>query len=149
MIDTIKLYAEISFEIYEKIYNKSIVKSSVDKKTGELMYEIINDHLEGSYSSSLSVRVGCGAKYGFCNLGYYIEIEGSYHKIIKGYNSHNGFYDLEFISLELIKLVDNVYHINLPTIDNWFLQRCDIAICFDLEKQENVKSYINSLHITR
>ncbi len=58
MIDTVKIYAEIPFEIYTKIYCKSIVKSSVDKKTGELMYEVINDHLEGSYSSKLSVRVG-------------------------------------------------------------------------------------------
>ncbi len=145
MIDTIKIYAEIPFEIYTKIYNKSIVKSSIDKKTGELMYEVVNDHLEGSYSSKLSVRVGCGAKYGFCNLGYYIEIEGSYHKLKKGYNSHNGFYDLELIAKELIKMVQNAYNVNLPSSENWFLQRCDVAICYDLEEQKNVKDYINSL----
>lgn len=145
MIDTIKIYTEIPFEIYTKIYNKSIVKSSIDKKTGELIYEVVNDHLEGSYSSSLSVRVGCGTKYGFYDLGYYIEIEGSYHKLKKGYNSHNGFYDLELISKELIKMAQIAYNVNLPNIKNWFLQRCDIAICYDLGKQENVKDYINSL----
>ena len=145
MIDTIKIYAEIPLNIHNEIYNKSIVKSSVNKKTGELLYQVINDHLEGSYSSSLSVRVGCGSKYRFSELGYYIEIEGSYHKILMGYNSHNGFYDLQFICSELIKLVENTYNIKLPSIDNWFLQRCDIAICYDLEKQENVKNYINSL----
>ena len=145
MIDTIKIYTEISKEVYQKIYNKSIVKSSINKKTGELIYEIINDHLEGSYSSSLSVRVGCGSKYSFVNLGYFIEIEGSYHKIIRGYNSHNGFYDLQYICIELIKLVENSYSVNLPNINTWFLQRCDIAISFDLSNQDNVKSYINSL----
>ncbi len=145
MIDTIKIYTEIPFEIYTKIYNKSIVKSSIDKKTGELIYEVVNDHLEGSYSSSLSVRVGCGTKYGFYDLGYYIEIEGSYHKLKKGYNSHNGFYDLELISKELIKMAQIAYNVNLPNIKNWFLQRCDITICYDLGKQENVKDYINSL----
>lgn len=145
MVDTVKIYAEIPLNIYEKIYNKSIVKSSVDKKTGELMYEVINDHLEGSYSSKLSVRVGCGAKYSFYNLGYFIEIEGSYHKLVKGYNSHNGFYDLEYITKELIRMVENAYNINLPDIKNWFLQRCDVAICYNLESQENVKAYINSL----
>ena len=145
MIDTIKIYTEIPFDIHEEIYNISIVKSSVNKKTGELLYQVINDHLEGSYSSSLSVRVGCGVKYRFSDLGYYIEIEGSYHKIIMGYNSHNGFYDLQFICTELIKLVENAYNIKLPAIDNWYLQRCDVAICYDLEKQDNVKSYINSL----
>lgn len=145
MIDTIKIYAQIPFEIYTKVYHKSIVKSSIDKKTGELMYEVVNDHLEGSYSSSLSVRVGCGAKYGFCELGYYIEIEGSYHKLLRGYNSHRGFYDLKLICIELIKLAENAYNVKLPDIANWFLQRCDIAICYDIGNQTNVKSYINSL----
>jgi len=145
MIDTIKIYAEIPFEIYEKIYHKSIVKSSIDNRTGELMYEVVNDHLEGSYSSKLSIRVGTGAKYSFCDLGYYMEIEGSYHKLIRGYNSHNGFYDLEWISQELIKMAESAYDVNLPSMKDWFLQRCDIAICYDLGNQKNVINYINSL----
>lgn len=70
---------------------------------------------------------------------------GSYHKIVKGYNSHNGYYDLQFISQSLINMVELTYKIKLPDIQNWYLQRCDIAICFDLDNQENVKSYINSL----
>lgn len=46
MIDTIKIYAEIPKDIYNKIYNMSIIKSSHNNKTKELLYEIINDHLE-------------------------------------------------------------------------------------------------------
>lgn len=42
-------------------------------------------------------------------------------------------------------MVELSYNIKLPDIDKWYLQRCDIAICFDLENQNNVKSYINSL----
>ena len=145
MIDTIKIYTEIPFEIYSQVYNKSVVKSSINKKTGELMYEVINDHLEGSYSSKLSIRVGCGSKYSFCDLGYYMEIEGSYHKIKLGYNSHNGFYDLQEICEALIKMAENSYNIELPKIENWYLQRCDIAICYDLQNQKNVCDYINSL----
>lgn len=145
MIDTIKIYTEIGKNTYDKIKSLSIVKNSVDNSKNELLYEIINDHLEGSYDSRLSVRVGCGSKYGFANLGYYIEIEGSYHKIVKGYNSHNGYYDLEFISKSLIQMVELSYNIKLPELENWYLQRCDVAICYDLKNQENVKSYINSL----
>ena len=99
----------------------------------------------GSYSSKLSVRVACGSKYSFVKQGYCIEIEGSYHKIVKGYNSHNGYYDLQFISQSLIDMVELSYDVKLPNLSNWYLQRCDIAICFDLDSQENVKSYINSL----
>lgn len=145
MIDTIKIYTEIDINTYDEIKAKSIVKNSKNNNTGELLYEIINDHLEGSYDSRLSVRVGCGIKYRFVEKGYFIEIEGSYHKIVHGYNSHNGYYDLEFISLNLIQMVELSYNIKLPDFDFWFLQRCDIAICYNLKNQNNVKSYINSL----
>ena len=145
MIDTIKIYSEINRNTYDKIKSKSILKSSKNNNTGELLYEIINDHLEGSYDSRLSVRVGCGSKYHFVNDGYFIEIEGSYHKIVNGYNSHNGYYDLQFISTNLIQIVELAYDIDLPDFSNWYLQRCDVAICFDLQNQDNVKSYINSL----
>lgn len=99
----------------------------------------------GSYSSNLSVRIGSGIKYGFSNLGYFIEIEGSLHKVLKGYNSHNGFYDLKFMCENLIQIVETNYNIILPCIENWFLQRVDIAICFDLRNQHNVCTYINNL----
>lgn len=145
MIDTIKIYCEINKEIHDKIKSLSIVKNSIDNSKNELLYEVINDHLQGSYDSRLSVRVGCGSKYGFANLGYYIEIEGSYHKLVRGYNSHNGYCDLHFISKSLIEIVELSYNIELPSFDNWYLQRCDIAICYNIEEQENVKSYINSL----
>ena len=75
MIDTIKIYTEIDVTTYEKIHSLSIIKTAFDNSTKDIFYEIINDHLEGSYSSQLSVRVGCGVKYGFVNQGYFIEIE--------------------------------------------------------------------------
>lgn len=74
MIDTIKIFAMIDINIHDKISNNSIIKTSYNSGTGEIFYKIINDKLEGSYSSSLSVRVGEGAKYNFKDK-YYIEIE--------------------------------------------------------------------------
>ena len=144
MIDTIKIYTMINKNTYHKIYNNSIIKSSYNRGSGEVYYEIVNDKLEGSYSSSLSVRVGSGAKYGFVNM-YYIEIEGSYHKIINGFNSHNGYYNLQSIVKWLIGAVENSYGIVLPILGHWFLQRIDIAICFDLEDNAKVAKYISNL----
>jgi len=145
MIDTIKIYTMINRNTYEKIHNKSIVKTSYSMDTGEVFYNITNDHLKGSYDTSLSVRVGDGAKYRFIDM-YYLEIEGSYHKILKGYNSHNGFYNLYDICNSLINLVSNSYNVKLPDIKHWFLQRVDIAIVFDLENQNNIKRYLENLH---
>ncbi len=145
MIDTIKIVSMINLHIYNAIKSSSIIKTSYHSATGEIFYTIINDSIEGSYSSSLSVRVGEGSKYKFTNM-YYIEIEGSYHKLIRGFNSHNGFYNLVFITKELIKMVESAYKVVLPTIRHWFIQRVDIAICYDLKNQENIKAYINNLN---
>ena len=146
MIDTIKIFSMIDKTTYKIISNNSIIKTSYNSSTGEIFYKIVNDKLEGSYSTSLSVRVGEGDKYTF-NDKYYIEIAGSYHKIKRGYNSHNGYYNLIDMSIKLIELVNNSYNIRLPNIKHWFLQRVDIAICYDLEENKNVRSYINSLSL--
>ena len=138
MIDTICIYTKINKEIFDIIYKKSIIKTSYSNETGEMFYNIINDHLEGSYSSSLSVRI-------FEKDFYYIKIEGSLHKIKLGYNSHNGFSNLNYISNFLIGIVEDYYKIELPQIYNWYISRVDIAVCYDLKNQNNICSYINNL----
>ena len=75
MIDTIKIYAEIDKNTHDLIKSMAQIKTAYDNYTKEQFYEVINDHLKGSFDSSLSVRVGCGSKYKFVNLGYFIEIE--------------------------------------------------------------------------
>lgn len=144
MIDTVKIVSMINVKIFNAIKSNSIIKISYNNGTGENIYTIINDHLEGSYSSSLSVKVGEGAKYRFQQM-YYIEIEGSYHKLRKGYNSHQGYYNLQDIVIHLIQIVEKAYNIKLPNIKHWFLQRVDIAICYDLENQANIQTYIDNL----
>lgn len=146
MIDTIKIYTMINKITYDKIYHNSILKTSYNQKDGQIFYEIVNDKLEGSYSSSLSVRVGTGVKYRFTNM-YYLEIEGSFHKIMKGYNSHNGYYNLPYIVNYLIGAVEYFYKIRLPSLKHWFLQRIDIAICYKLPSNVDVRRYINNLSL--
>lgn len=41
--------------------------------------------------------------------------------------------------------MNDYYGIGLPSIQHWFLQRIDIAICYDLKTNENVRKYINNL----
>lgn len=146
MIDTIKIVTMVNKTVYQEISKNSIIKTSYHSNSGEIYYKIVNDRLEGSYSSSLSVRVGEGAKYKFINM-YYLEIEGSFHKIVKGYNSHNGFYNLISISKRLIDIVSYTYNVELPDLKHWFLQRIDIAVCYDLKENRNVREYINNLSL--
>lgn len=146
MIDTIKIYTMIDEKTYNIIKSKSTIKSSVDYSTGELHYNIINAKLVGSYDNSLNIRPDFGAKYGFKDK-YSLSIEGSYHKILNGYNSHNGYYDLYSIVNWLIKSTEYTYNVKLPNIRHWFLQRIDIAIVFDLCSNSNVRTYINNLSL--
>ena len=147
MIDTVKIYCEVSKEISQKIKSKSVVKSPIDYATGDLQYEITNGHLLGSYDTKLSVRTDYGEKYHLFSKGggYYVEIEGSYHKITKGYNSHDGIYCLSIIIKGFVEMAENAYDIKLPAIEDWYLQRIDIAKCYDLQNQGNVINYLLTL----
>lgn len=146
MIDTIKIYTMIDKKTHDIIKRKSTIKSSVDYETGEIHYNIINAKLVGSFDNSLNIRPDFGSKYGFKDM-YALSIEGSYHKIINGFNSHNGYYNLYSIVDWLIKSTEYTYSVKLPSIDHWFLQRIDIAICFDLSSNEKVRKYINNLSL--
>lgn len=146
MVDTVKIYTMITKNVYNYIHSQSIVKSAFDFGTGEIIYEIVNNHLSGSYDNRFSVNVGYGAKYNFVD-NYYIEIEGSLHKIIEGQNAFNGFYNLQQIVKFFVEAVESSYNVKLPPLKHWFLQRCDIAICFDLKNNQNVCNYINNLRL--
>ena len=144
MIDTIKIFTMIDKNTFNKINNISIVKSSVNRRTGELIYELNSSKIVGSYSNTINIRIGDGAVYGF--VGYkYISIEGSYHKLLNGYNSHNGYYNLIEIVNFFISAVNYDFKVNLPDVSHWFLQRIDIACVFDLSDNQKVKDYINNL----
>ena len=146
MIDTVKIYTMINKNIYNKIYHSAIIKSSYNLSTGEIFYEIVNDHLSGSYDNRLSVRVGSGVKYNFVD-NYFLEVEGSYHKMIKGFNAFDGFYNIVEIAKFFIEAVESTYNVELPKLQHWFLQRADIAICYDLKDNQTVRNYINNIKL--
>lgn len=143
MIDTVKLYTIITKEAYDVIKYRSDINTKYNKSTGELFYEITTDSLEGSYESRLSVKVSDNAgKYKMS--GYLLEVEGSYHKLTKGQNAYDGYCDLVDVFFGLIRLVEKEYDVNLNCCI-WYIQRVDIALCFDLENNSNVCNYINNL----
>ena len=64
--------------------------------------------------------------------------------MIRGYNSHNGFNDINEVVNGLINLFSNGFGLELPSIENWYIQRIDISFVYDLLNQDNVKNYINN-----
>lgn len=146
MIDTIKIFTMINQSTFMHIKRLCDIKTSYNENLNQTFYTIINGHIVGKYKSSISIKVDIGSKYKFNNM-YYIEVEGSYHKFINGYNSHNGFYNVQTVCFNLIKIIENSFDIKLPNIKHWFLQRIDIAKCYDLVSQDNVKLYINNISL--
>lgn len=71
------------------------------------------------------------------------KLNGSYHKIVKGHNAYDGYYNIQSITLALKKLVENAYNVNLPNLKHWFLQRIDITRVYNLKDNVNVQKYIN------
>lgn len=146
MIDTMKIYTEIDKNLYNFILYKQNVSTKFNASTGELFYEVSSEDLKGSYDSNIHCSVGRGSKYGFIN-SYYIEIECSIHKVLKGHNAYDGFYNLTYCAMKLVMIIEQYYDVKLPDIEEWFCNRVDIAKNFDLDTQEKVQSYINSLKL--
>lgn len=146
MIDTIKIYTQIDKYTYDYMTKKSNVKTKINRESGEVFYEIVQDSLKGSYDSNFMVRLLSGTKYQFTN-GYCLELEGSYHKMTLGHNAYDGFYNVQEICIHLIKLVKEKYKIKLPSLKHWFLQRIDITKTFDLNENSEVCKYINNLNL--
>ena len=141
MIDTVKIFTFINKQTYEKIKYTSDIKCMYNTSKATIFYEIISTSLQGSFDSSLSVRVDEASRY--MKKGYVIEIEGSYHKIMKGHNAYDGYYNIQEITLGFKRLVENAYKVKLPSLKHWFLQRIDITKVYDLENNEQVQNYIN------
>lgn len=146
MIDTLKMITSITPKIYDIISKRSNIKTSFSRATGQIFYEIIASSLEGSYSSSLSVRVEDSGRYGMNpHVKHLLIVEGSFHKLVRGQNAYDGFWDVQEVAKGLIELVENAYNIRLPKVRHWFLQRIDITNCYDLWSNTQVKRYINNL----
>lgn len=142
MIDTIKIYTIITKEIYDVIKYCSDINTKYNKGTGELYYEIVTDSLTGSYDGRLSVKVSDNARK-YKLSGFLLEVEGSYHKFIKGQNAFDGYCNIADVVFGLVNIVEKEYNVILP--DLFYIQRVDISICFDLENNINVCNYINNL----
>ena len=137
MIDTVKFSCVVSDETKRKIQASGQVRNKYDLETGEIFYNIVQNSVEGSYSSSINVSFG---EIGYNT--YKLYIEGSLHKVLMGQNAYNGFYNLQQICKIMRELVVSAYNVELPKAEEFYVERIDIAKCFDLETQENIYEYL-------
>lgn len=147
MIDTVKCWVSIKYADYKKIKFFCDYKTSRNFSTGIIHYELSSGQVKGSFDKTINIRPEDNSYLGLSGNGYILIVEGSYHKIVKGQNAYEGFYNLHTIINGFKELIENAINIKLPDFKHWNLIRADIAKCYNLENQENVKNYINSFRL--
>lgn len=150
MIDTIRVESpSIGEEVAHVIENSSIIRTGIDFENGELLYKFITKELKGSYDSSIRISVE-REKYVTIldNTGKnqitikkscepYLIVECSLHKFFLGHNIYGGSDNLEYQFIELIKFIENIFKIELPSIELWKVRRLDYARVYDLGNDIN------------
>lgn len=137
MIDTVCfLTPKIPQYYIDKIKIKLKIYSCFDCGTDELLYMFSTGSICGSYDSSINIKI---------NTDNTIKLTCSIHKIILGYNIAYGSDNLILLVNCLKKILYKTLEVKLPDVMLWELQQIDYTLTFNLESQENVENYINSL----
>ncbi len=137
MIDTVCFLTPKIPKLYvEKIINKLKLYQCVDCNSGEVIYEFSTGSVSGSYDSSINIKI---------NKDNSIKITCSIHKVILGYNIAYGSDNLILLANCLKKILYKQFEVKLPDVMTWELLQIDYTLTFNLNTQDNVESYINSL----
>jgi II/X family phage/plasmid replication protein len=148
-LDTITLKSPyVNEEIANKIKFECVSRQGLQIKTGELLYQITTGQLEGSYDSKISIKVKEEeyTKIGIVPSEPYVIIEASVHKAMLGHNVFGGPEDFKKSCSYLIKLVEKLIQIELPTYSEWFAERIDVSEVYKLPSFEAVQEWFRGLN---
>lgn len=148
-IDTVTLKSPyISLDIANKVKHECVLRQGLDIKTGEILYEITTGSLQGSYDNKISIKIEDSeyTKNGLLPSEPYITLEASVHKALLGHNVYGGPEHLHSSCEYLIKLVEELIQIKLPSYDKWCLIRCDVSEIYELPSFDAVQEWFKGLN---
>lgn len=148
-IDTITLKSPyISSEIADVVKHECVLRQGLDLTTGEILYEITTGSLQGSYDNKISIKIEYTeyTKNGLVPSPPYITLEASVHKALLGHNVYGGPNSFKSSAEYLIKLVEDLIQVQLPSYKNWFVVRCDVAEVYKLPSFEAVQEWFKGLN---
>lgn len=141
-LDTLALRSpKIDHGLADYLEKQCILKQGIELSTGEILYEITNGNLEGSFDSRISFKV---LREEFRNVNGtpqlfptepYIEVEASVHKVFFGQNIYGGFTDFHqavALFIDLLGLIMAQDTNLLPSANRWTVTRIDWAEMFAL-----------------
>lgn len=144
-IDTLKLRSPYLQEVAAAYYeSQSVLRSGLDLKTGEMLYEMTSGQLQGSYDSRVSFKV-MRDEYknikGRCELlpsRPYLLIECSAPKILHGHNVYGSPCDFPTTARLVLSTIELLINPTMnpdyefPNYRGWEVRRVDWAEMFDL-----------------
>jgi len=137
MIDTVCFLTPKIPQLYiDTIQKKLKVYKCIDSCSGELIYEFSTGTVAGSYDSSINIKI---------NSDNTLKLTCSIHKVLLGYNIAYGSDNLILLANCLKKILYKSLEVKLPDVMLWQLMQIDYTLTFNLQSQENVENYINSL----
>lgn len=141
-VDTVKLRSpSIDRGLAEFLEKQCILKQGIELSTGNILYELTNGSLEGSYDSRISFRVmyeeyiNHNGRPELVPCDPYILAEASLHKIFHGQNVFGAPSDFRFSCWRFIDVLGVLLSDDpelLPSPDRWTVHRVDWAEVYRL-----------------
>lgn len=160
MIDTLRIKSPyLSESLGVAVDSRLKSRIGVDNATGETLYEIVSDALEGSFDHRVSVRVmreeivylkplrpwGKGTTT-MRACAPYVLLEGSVHKAIMGHNVYGGPLDVLPAARWFVRYVGKLLGVVFPPADEWFVCRVDWAEAYEMGSYEGCEEYIQGMN---
>lgn len=160
-IDTLKLRSPYLQEVAAAYYeSQSVLRSGMDLRTGEMLYEMTSGQLQGSYDSRISFKVMRDEWKnikGRCELlpsRPYLLVECSAPKILHGHNVYGApcnFPQTARLVLSTLELLINPTmnpDYEFPGYSGWEVRRVDWAEMFDIHP-DGIAEYFRALSKAR
>lgn len=153
MYDTVVLKSpEIDIETKDKILNFCNKYEGVDYCTGEILYSFTRGELEGSYDYRIRLAVD-NMEYVKENTltpvkvptYWHLKIECSLHKLLMGHNCYGGPCDIQKSIAYLVKFLETVMNVKLPSFKLWEVYQIDVARIFKFNDKAICKRIISNL----
>lgn len=141
-VDTVKLKSpSINESLAQFLEQQCIMRQGIELSSGEILYEITNGQLDGSYDSRISFRV---LREDYLNVkgrpelvpcDPFIQVEASFHKVLYGQNVYGNPVDFQSLCARFVDILGVLLADDgelLPSAKLWEVRRVDWAEVYRL-----------------
>lgn len=163
-LDTLKLRSPfLGEDAASEIEGRLVLRQAIRCSTGEVLYELTSDTLNGSWDSRISVRVqreewvvpelvpsqrvkkAPKPRPVLRLCPPYLEVEASVHKAMLGHNIYGGPCDVLSAATWFIALLSESLGVGLPSASLWLVRRVDWAEIYKLPYKA-IEQYVHGLN---